>query len=170
MPIIAFDGVEPEIDPTAWVAPTATIIGRVRIGPAASVFYGAVLRGDIDWIELGAGSNIQDNCAVHTDVGIRTTIGSGVGIGHGAIIHGTTIGDGALIGMGAILLNHSVVGAGALVAAGALVREGQQIPPGMLAAGVPAQVRGELDEAARERVAQNAIAYQALSARHAALG
>jgi carbonic anhydrase/acetyltransferase-like protein (isoleucine patch superfamily) len=164
--VLPFDGHTPDIDPTAWLAPTATVIGRVRIGPRASVFYGAVLRGDLDEIVLGAGSNLQDNCVVHTDTGVPTIIGENVGVGHGAIVHGATVRDGALVGMGATLLNRSVVGEGAFVAAGALVREGQEIPPGHLAVGVPAKDRGGLDEAGAERVRRNAFEYQELAERH----
>jgi carbonic anhydrase/acetyltransferase-like protein (isoleucine patch superfamily) len=164
--VITFDGHTPDIDPTAWVAPTATVIGRVRIGPRASVFYGAVLRGDMDEIVLGEGSNLQDNCVVHTDTGVPARIGAGVGIGHGAIVHGATVEDGCLIGMGATLLNNAVVRTGAFVAAGALVREGQEIPAHHLAVGVPAAVRGELDDAGRERVRRNALQYQELAERH----
>ncbi|MFI2102251.1 gamma carbonic anhydrase family protein [Isoptericola sp. NPDC019693] len=164
--VLPFDGHTPEIHPTAWVAPTATIVGNVRIGARASVFYGAVLRGDMDAIELGEGSNIQDNCVVHTDTGVPATIGAGVGVGHGAIIHGATVGDGSLVGMGATLLNGSVVGEGAFVAAGALVREGQEIPAGHLAVGVPAKDRGPLDAEGAERVRRNAIEYQELAERH----
>ena len=164
--VLPFDGHTPEIDPTAWVAPTATIVGNVRIGPRASVFYGAVLRGDMDAIVLGEGSNIQDNCVVHTDTGVPANIGAGVGVGHGAIVHGATVGDGSLIGMGATLLNNAVVGEGAFVAAGALVREGQEIPAGHLAVGVPAKDRGELDAEGAERVRRNAIEYQELAERH----
>lgn len=167
MPIYAFDGHEPDIHPTAWIAPTATLIGRVRIEADASVFYGAVLRGDLDEIVLGAGSNLQDNCVVHTDVGVPARIGAGVGVGHGAIVHGATVGDGSLIGMGAVLLNRSVIGAGTLVAAGAVVLEGQELPAASIAAGVPAKVRGGITDAAlRERVASNAVEYRALAARH----
>ncbi|MEU2200106.1 gamma carbonic anhydrase family protein [Isoptericola sp. NPDC019482] len=164
--VLPFDGHTPDIDPTAWVAPTATIVGNVRIGARASVFYGAVLRGDMDAIVLGEGSNIQDNCVVHTDTGVPATIGAGVGVGHGAIIHGATVGDGSLIGMGATLLNNAVVGEGAFVAAGALVREGQEIPAGHLAVGVPAKDRGALDAEGAERVRRNAIEYQELAERH----
>jgi carbonic anhydrase/acetyltransferase-like protein (isoleucine patch superfamily) len=166
--VLPFDGHTPDIDPTGWLAPTATVIGRVTIGPRASVFYGAVLRGDMDEIVLGAGSNLQDNCVVHTDTGVPTRIGANVGVGHGAIVHGATVGDGALIGMAATLLNGAVVGEGAFVAAGALVREGQEVPPHHLAVGVPAKVRGELDDAGRERVRRNAIEYQELAERHRA--
>ncbi|MFC7878814.1 gamma carbonic anhydrase family protein [Isoptericola sp. NPDC057391] len=164
--VLPFDGHTPDIDPTAWVAPTATIVGNVRIGARASVFYGAVLRGDMDAIVLGEGSNIQDNCVVHTDTGVPATIGAGVGVGHGAIIHGATVGDGSLVGMGATLLNNAVVGEGAFVAAGALVREGQEIPAGHLAVGVPAKDRGALDAEGAERVRRNAIEYQELAERH----
>jgi carbonic anhydrase/acetyltransferase-like protein (isoleucine patch superfamily) len=166
--IISFDGHTPDIHPTAWVAPNATLIGRVRIEANASVWYGCVLRGDMDQIVLGEGSNLQDNSVVHTDAGVPTTIGAGVGIGHAAIIHGATIEDGSLIGMGATLLNNSIVRAGAFVAARALVLEGQEIPAGMLAAGLPAKVRGELDDVGRERVRINAIQYQELARKHAA--
>lgn len=164
--VLPFDGHEPQIDPTAWIAPNATIVGRVSIGPRASVFYGAVLRGDMDEITLGEGSNIQDNCVVHTDTDVPTHIGAGVGVGHAAIIHGATVEDGCLIGMGAKLLNSSVIRAGAFVAAGALVREGQEIPAGHLAAGLPAKVRGELDDDGRERVRENALEYQKLAELH----
>jgi carbonic anhydrase/acetyltransferase-like protein (isoleucine patch superfamily) len=166
--IIPFDGHTPDIHPTAWVAPNATLIGRVQIEANASVWYGCVLRGDMDRIVLGEGSNLQDNSVVHTDKGVPTTIGAGVGIGHAAIIHGSTIEDGCLIGMGATLLNNSIVRAGAFVAARALVLEGQEIPAGMLAAGLPAKVRGELDDVGRERVRINAIQYQELARKHAA--
>lgn len=166
--VITFDGHTPDIHPTAWVAPTATVVGRVRIGPRASVFYGAVLRGDMDEIVLGEGSNLQDSCVVHTDTGVPTHIGAGVGVGHGAIVHGATVEDGCLIGMGATLLNRSVVRTGAFVAAGALVREGQEVPAHHLAVGVPATVRGELDEEGRERVRRNALQYQELAERHRA--
>jgi carbonic anhydrase/acetyltransferase-like protein (isoleucine patch superfamily) len=169
--LLPFDGRSPEIHPSAWIAPNATLIGRVRVLAHASVFYGAVLRGDLADIVLGEGSNLQDNSTIHVDSGVPATIGAGVGIGHGAILHGTTIEDGCLIGMGATLLNHSIIRAGAFVAAGALVLEGQEIPSGMLAAGVPAKVRGELDEVGRERVRLNAIQYQELAERpRAAVG
>jgi carbonic anhydrase/acetyltransferase-like protein (isoleucine patch superfamily) len=166
--LLPFDGHSPEIHPTAWVAPNATLIGRVRVLAHASVFYGAVLRGDLADIVLGEGSKLQDNSTIHVDDGVPATIGAGVGIGHGAIIHGTTIEDGCLIGMGAVLLNHSVIRAGAFVAAGALVLERQEIPAGMLAAGVPAKVRGALDAAGAERVRLNAIESQELAERHRA--
>jgi len=164
--IVEFEGKVPRIDPSAWVAPNATLVGDVTVGPGASVWYGAVLRGDMDRIVLGAGSNLQDNSVVHTDWGKPALIGENVGIGHAAIIHGARIGDGCLIGMGARLLNNAVIGDGAFVAAGALVLEGQEIPAGHLAMGVPAKDRGELEPAMAERVRSNAFEYQQLSARY----
>ncbi|MBO1902776.1 gamma carbonic anhydrase family protein [Leucobacter weissii] len=164
--ILPFDGVTPEIDPTAWIAPNATVIGKVRIGPGASVWFGAVLRGDMDRIELGAGSNLQDNVVVHTDEGVPSIIGDNVGVGHLALIHGATIGAGSLIGMGAKLLNGSRVGEGAFVAAGALVLEGQEIEAGHLAAGLPAKDRGPMNDAMAERVRINAFTYQELAAQY----
>lgn len=168
--IIPFNGKTPQIDPTAWVAPNATLIGDVHIGPGASVWFGVVMRGDSDRIELGTGSNLQDNVVVHTDTGVPTIIGENVGVGHLALLHGTRVGAGSLIGMGAKLLNHSVVGEGGFVAAGALVLEGQQIDAGHLAAGVPAKDRGPMNDELAARVKRNAFEYQELSERYRAGG
>lgn len=167
--LLVFDGVEPEVDATSFVAPTASVIGRVTLAANASVFYGAVLRGDIDSISIGAGSNVQDNVSMHTDVGIKLTVGSGVSVGHNAVVHGCTVEDDCLIGMGAIILNHAVIGAGSLVAAGAVVLEGTVIPPGSLVAGVPAKVRRELTDEERKHVRANAAHYVELAAKHRAL-
>jgi len=161
--LLPYNGVFPQVDPTAWLAPTATLIGDVRVGPGASVWFGAVLRGDMDRIVLGAGSNLQDNVVVHTDTGIPTLIGENVGVGHLALLHGTEVADGCLIGMGAKLLNSSVIGAGAFVAAGALVLEGQQVAAGHLVAGVPAKDRGPMGADMAERVRTNAFRYQELA-------
>ena len=168
--LIPFNGIHPQVDPTAWLAPNATLIGDVRVGPGASVWFGAVLRGDMDRIELGAGSNLQDNVVVNTDHGVSTIIGENVGVGHLALIHGATIGDGCLIGMGAKLLNNSVIGAGAFVAASALVLEGQQVEPGHLVAGLPAKDRGPMGEEMAERVRSNAFHYRELAAQYRASG
>jgi carbonic anhydrase/acetyltransferase-like protein (isoleucine patch superfamily) len=168
--ILPFDGHEPDIHPTAFIAPNATLIGRVRIGPHASVWYGTVLRGDLEEIVLGEGSNLQDNTVVHTDLGHPTVIGAGVGVGHAAIVHGAEVDDGALIGMGSRLLSGSRVGAGALLAAGAVLLEGHEVPAGAIAAGVPAKVRGEITDAGlRDRVARNAEQYRALAEAHRGL-
>lgn len=168
--ILPYDGVHPEIDPTAWIAPNATIIGNVRIGPGASVWFGAILRGDMDRIELGAGSNLQDNVVVHTDYGVPAIVGDNVGVGHLALIHGATVHEGSLIGMGAKLLNNSVVGPGSFVAAGALVLEGQQVEAGHLVAGVPAKDRGPMGAEMAERVRSNAFDYQERAAAYRAAG
>jgi carbonic anhydrase/acetyltransferase-like protein (isoleucine patch superfamily) len=169
--ILPFEGVWPDIHESAFIAPNATIIGRVRIAARASIWYGAVIRADLDVVEFGEGSNLQDNSVIHVDAGVPTRIGRDVGIGHAAIIHGATVHDGALVGMGARLLNGSVTGAGALIAAGAVVLEGQEIPANAIAAGVPAKVRGEIsDPEVRERVDRNASVYRELAQAHRALG
>ena len=160
--LLPFNGKTPQVHPTAWLAPNATLIGDVHIGAGASVWFGVVMRADSDRIELGAGSNLQDNVVVHTDTGIPTVIGENVGVGHLALLHGTTVGAGSLIGMGAKLLNRSVIGEGGFVAAGALVLEGQEIESGHLAAGVPAKDRGLMNEELAARVKRNAFEYQEL--------
>lgn len=142
--ILPFGGRRPRIHRSAWIAPTATIIGDVEIGPEASVFYGAVLRGDVNGIKVGAGSNIQDNCVLHVDRNAPCILGKDVTVGHLALVHGARVGDGCLIGMQSALLSRSEVGPGSLVAAGAVVLEGQVIAPRSLAAGIPAKVRREL--------------------------
>jgi carbonic anhydrase/acetyltransferase-like protein (isoleucine patch superfamily) len=143
------------IHSTAYVAPNATIIGDVRVGAEASVWFGTVLRGDSEPIEIGPRTNVQDLAVIHTDEGIPCVLGAGVTVGHRAVIHGATIEDGALIGIGAIVLNGATVGVEALIGAGALVTEGQVIPPRHLALGVPARVVRELtnEETARLRAA-----------------
>ena len=161
--ILGFDGQHPDIDPSAWLAPTATVIGRVRIEAGAVVMFGAVLRGDRDRIVLGAGSNLQDNAVVHTDPGAPALIGPGVSIGHGAVVHGCTIEDDCLIGMSATVLNRAMVGTGSLVAAGAVVLEGAEVPPASLVAGVPGKVRRPLTEEEREAVRRNAATYRELA-------
>lgn len=169
MPTLSFDGHSPVIADTAWIAPNATLIGQVTLGEAASVFYGAVLRGDTDAISIGAGSNIQDNVSVHCDVGVPTTVGERVSVGHSAVLHGCTVENDCLIGMSATVLNGAVIGAGSLVAAGAVVLEGTVIPPGSLVAGVPAKVRRELTDQERGQVTANAAHYLELSRQHASL-
>jgi carbonic anhydrase/acetyltransferase-like protein (isoleucine patch superfamily) len=168
--ILPFDGISPTIARSAWVAPNATLIGRVSLGEHASVFYGAVLRADVDSITIGAGSNLQDNVSVHCDAGIPTTVGERVSVGHSAVLHGCTVEDDCLIGMGATVLNRAVIGTGSLVAAGAVVLEGTIVPPGSLVAGVPAKVRRELTDEERAHVTGNAAHYVELSSRHRAIG
>jgi carbonic anhydrase/acetyltransferase-like protein (isoleucine patch superfamily) len=167
--ILPFNDNTPALADSAWVAPNATLIGRVILGQNASVFYGSVLRADVDSITIGDGSNIQDNVSIHCDAGIPTVVGSGVSVGHSAVLHGCTVEDDCLIGMSATVLNGAVIGTESLVAAGAVVLEGMVIPPGSLVAGVPAKVRRELSADEREHVRDNARHYVELSRAHAAL-
>ncbi|MCA2209109.1 gamma carbonic anhydrase family protein [Nocardia rosealba] len=157
--IIKVSGFAPEIDESAWIAPNATVIGRVRLGAEVGVWYSAVLRGDLEQITVGDRTNIQDGCVLHADPGFPLTVGSGVSVGHNAILHGCTIGDDVLVGMGATVLNGAVIGAGTLIAANALIPEGAQIPPGSLVAGVPGKVRRELTEAQQDGIKLNAAVY-----------
>ena len=164
----AFDGHEPVVADGAWVAQNATLVGRVTIGSNASVFFGAVLRGDVNSISLGDGSNIQDNVAVHCDDDKPTIIGRGVSVGHAAVVHGCTIGDDCLIGMNATVLSGAVIGAQSLVAAGTVVLEGSVIPPRSLVAGVPGKVRRELTDDEVAAIERNAAHYRELRLEHAA--
>ena len=147
------------VDDGVWIAPGSTVVGRVTIGADSSVWYGCVLRGDLEPITIGSSSNVQDGTVIHVDRGEPVVIGDRVTIGHRCVIHGCTVEDGALVGMGAVLLSGSRVGAGALVAAGAVVREGFEIPAGMIAAGVPAKIRGEVDEPLRGRIEDGVRSY-----------
>ena len=149
----------PQIDDTAWVAPNATVSGRVRLGAEVGIWYSAVRRGDLEDITVGPRTNIQDGCVLHADPGFPLTVGAGVSVGHNAILHGCTVGDDVLVGMGATVLNGAVIGEGSLIAANALIPEGAQIPPGSLVAGVPGKVRRELGEAELERIRLNATVY-----------
>ena len=142
----------PHIDPSAFIAPNATVLFDVTVGARSSLWYGVVARGDTERIVVGADSNIQDLTVLHADPGVPCLIGNRVSVGHRAIIHGATIGDGALIGMGAIVLNRAIVGEGAVVGSGALVPEVMVIDPGTLVVGSPARmVRPVDDELARRR-------------------
>lgn len=165
---ISFRGTAPSVDPSAWIAPSATVIGAATIAARAGVFYGAVLRADTSTISIGEGSNLQDGVVVHADSGFPATVGSGVSVGHRAVLHGCTVQDDCLIGMGAVVLNGAVVGAGSMVAAGAVVLEGAQIPPGSLVAGVPGKVRRQLTEEERAGIVDNAHRYVTLTQDHAA--
>ncbi|MDF3854329.1 gamma carbonic anhydrase family protein [Paracoccus sp. P2] len=153
------DGIAPQIADDAWVAPDAQLMGRIVLEPGASVWFGAVLRGDNEEIRVGRNSNVQDLTVCHTDIGYPLSIGANCTIGHRAILHGCTIEDGALIGMGAIILNGARIGAGSLIGAGALIAENKVIPPGSLVMGAPGKVVRELDEAARARLLQSAEGY-----------
>lgn len=156
----------PKVDDSAWIAPNATVIGRVRLEAEVSIWYGAVVRGDVEDITIGARTNIQDGCALHADPGFPLVVGTGVSVGHNAILHGCTVGDDVLVGMGATVLNGAQIGAGTLIAANALIPEGAVIPPGSLVAGVPGKVRRELSEAEREGLKLNAAVYGHLRDMH----
>ncbi|MFG2515200.1 gamma carbonic anhydrase family protein [Streptomyces sp. NPDC048584] len=164
--ITGIGGREPKIDEDAFVAPTASVIGDVTLGAGASVWYGAVLRGDVERIFVGASSNVQDNCTLHADPGFPVSVGERVSIGHNAVVHGATVGDDCLIGMGATVLNGAVIGAGSLVAAQALVPQGMVVPAGSLVAGVPAKVRRELSAEEREGLTLNGTLYAELAQAH----
>ncbi|WBU61368.1 gamma carbonic anhydrase family protein [Paracoccus albus] len=153
------DGIAPEIAGDAWIAPDAQIIGRVVIEPGASVWWGAVLRGDCEEIRIGRGSNIQDLCCLHTDPGFPLVLGQNVTVGHRAILHGCKVDDGALIGMGATVLNGAHIGAGSLVGASALISEGKEIPSRVLVMGAPGRVVRDIDDAAYEGLRKNAQRY-----------
>lgn len=145
--IMSYHGKVPRIHNDAWIAPGAVIIGDVTIGKDSSVFYGSVLRGDVNSITIGERTNIQDNSVIHVDGDAPTVLGDDVTVGHMALVHGTTVENGCLIGMKSSLLSRSTIGESSLIAAGAVVLEDQCIPARSLAAGVPAKVRRELDDA-----------------------
>jgi len=165
-PLISLPDRTPQVADTAWIAPTAAVIGAVTIGERTGIFYSAVVRGDTSSIAIGDGSNLQDGVVVHADPGFACSIGSGVSVGHAAVVHGSTIEDDCLIGMGAVVLNGAVVGRGSMVAAGAVVLEGARIPPGSLVAGVPGKVRRELTDQERDGIRENARHYTDLTAAH----
>jgi carbonic anhydrase/acetyltransferase-like protein (isoleucine patch superfamily) len=160
--IIELDGVGPTIGEGVFLAPTAVLVGDVRIGDRANIWFGTVLRGDVSYIEIGAGCSIQDTAVIHCASDLPTVIGADVVVGHGAMLEGCTIERGALIGMGAIVLQNAKVGAGTMIAAGAVVAEREQIAPGVLAAGVPAQVKKELSGSALAWTGRAAAHYQEL--------
>ncbi len=156
------------IHPTAFIAPGAVVLGDVTLGARASVWYGAVLRGDTAGIVVGEATNLQDGTMVHVDEGKPTRIGARVGVGHRAILHGCTVEDDCLIGMGSILLNDVHIGTGSVVAAGAVLPEGTRVPPGSLVVGVPARVTRAVDDALRQRIRQTWEHYVAEAERHRA--
>jgi carbonic anhydrase/acetyltransferase-like protein (isoleucine patch superfamily) len=169
MPIYELDGQAPEFpgEGEYWVAETAVLIGRVRLKKRTSVWFGAVLRGDNEWIELGERSQIQDNATLHTDPGFPLTIGANCVIGHNVILHGCTIGDDSLIGMGAIMLNGAKIGRHCLVGAGAVVTEGKTFPDNSLIVGAPARAIRKLDEKADEMIRGGADIYVRRSQQYA---
>jgi carbonic anhydrase/acetyltransferase-like protein (isoleucine patch superfamily) len=158
-----FKNLNPRIDESCFIAPTADVVGDVTVGEKSSIWYKTVLRGDVNKIVVGSYTNIQDGCIVHVDDEYPTIIGDNVTIGHGAIIHGCTIKDGAFIGMGAIILDRAVIGEGALIGAGALVTEGKEIPPYSLAVGMPAKVIKRLSEEYLEMARNRSVEYAKLA-------
>lgn len=167
--IQALAGKAPKIGRNVFVASTAVILGDVEIGDGASIWYGAVLRGDMEAIRIGAGTNIQDNSTVHTDRGHPVRVGSGVTVGHNAVIHGCAIEDHCLIGIGALVLSGALIRRGSVVAAGAVVREGQVVGPGLLMAGIPAEIKRSLTADEQRLLQQPAATYADLARAHRAL-
>ena len=161
MPIFELAGVAPEFpaDGQYWIAETAVVIGRVRLKSEVSLWWGAVLRGDNEWIEIGERTNIQDNCTLHTDPGFPLTVGSGVTVGHNAILHGCLIGNNTLIGMGAVVMNGAQVGSNCIIGAGALVAEKAVVPDNALVVGSPSRKIRDNDEATIKLIEYSAEVY-----------
>ncbi|HSR23442.1 MAG TPA: gamma carbonic anhydrase family protein [Candidatus Eisenbacteria bacterium] len=160
MPEFELDGTRPRVHPTAFVAPTAVLIGDVEVGPHASVWFGAVLRGDEAAIVVGPGSNVQDNSVIHCSHDLPTVLGENVTVGHHATLEGCVVEAGAVVGMGCIMLQRSRLGAGSMLAAGSVLGEGREVPPGHLAAGAPAEVKKPLSGSSASWVTGNAEKYQ----------
>lgn len=160
MSLYALGDASPDIADDAWVAPGCHLIGKVVLGPRASVWFGSTLRGDNEVITIGEGSNVQENTVMHTDMGFPLTIGAGCTIGHKAMLHGCVIGANTLVGMGATILNGATIGANCLIGAGALITEGKTIPDGSLVMGVPGKVVRSLDDAAINGLKASALHYQ----------
>lgn len=162
MTLYSLDGVAPETprDGDFWVAPDANVIGRVRLESGSSIWFGCTLRGDNELIHVGAGSNVQENCVLHTDMGFPMTIGADCTIGHKAMLHGCTIGENSLVGMGATVLNGAVIGRNCLIGAGALVTEGKQIPDNSMVLGSPGKVVRELGADWEARLRASAAHYR----------
>lgn len=154
----------PVLAPSAWVAPDAHVMGRIELADGASIWFGAVLRGDNEPIVIGAGSNVQENAVLHTDMGFPLVVGEGVTIGHQAMLHGCTVGDGSLIGIQAVVLNGAKIGRECLIGAGALVAEGKVIPDRSVVLGTPGKVVRELTDADVEGLRAGARSYVARAA------
>ena len=161
-------GLRPQVHPDAYIAPTAVLIGDVHIAAGASVWFGAVLRGDEAPITVGEGANIQDNVVIHCAVNLPTIIESNATVGHSAQLEGCVVEQGALVGMGATMLQRSRLGKGSMLAAGAVLQEGEHIPPGQMAAGVPARIKKPLDGSSQRWVATSAQHYRDRAIRYRA--
>jgi carbonic anhydrase/acetyltransferase-like protein (isoleucine patch superfamily) len=165
--IVPYDGKSPRIAEGCFLAPDCVIIGDVTIGAESSIWFNAVLRGDINWIKIGSWTNIQDGCVVHVTGGTAPAeIGNHVTVGHGAILHGCTVESGCLIGMGSVILDNAIIGEGSLVAAGAVVRSGIKIPPHTMVAGNPAEVKRKVSSDEREYFIEWAKNYRGYSKRY----
>jgi carbonic anhydrase/acetyltransferase-like protein (isoleucine patch superfamily) len=168
MPLYDLDGATPDIAQDCWIAPGAVLIGKVRVLRGASIWFGAILRGDNDWITIGPDSNVQDHTIIHADPGQPVTIGRGVTIGHRVIVHSATVGDNSLIGMGAILLNRAHIGNNSLVGAGALVTEGKMFEDGQMILGTPAKAIRALAPEQIAGIKKSAAVYVENARRYAA--
>ena len=169
--LIALDGLQPRLAPDAWVQASAQVIGDVQLGVASSVWFNAVVRGDVHPIRIGARTNVQDNCTVHVTGGRHATVlGDDVTVGHNAVLHGCTVGARCLVGIGAIVLDRCVVGDDSIIGAGSLLTPGTVIPPGHLALGSPAKVVRPISDAERAHVLQSAANYVLNAARYRSQG
>ncbi len=169
MPLYLIDGIAPRL-PDAnrfWIAPNALLIGRVELGEDANIWFGSILRGDNEWIAIGARTNIQDNSVLHTDMGFPLTIGADCTVGHNVVLHGCSVGDNSLIGMGATILNGARIGKNCLVGANALVTENKEFPDNSLIVGAPAKLIRTLDELAAQRNLESARHYVENARRYA---
>jgi carbonic anhydrase/acetyltransferase-like protein (isoleucine patch superfamily) len=149
----------PKIDPDAFVAPTAVVVGAVTMGPRSSIWYGAVARADFEQIEIGEDSNVQDGCTLHSDPGFPLVVGRGVTVGHRVVLHGARVDDECLIGMGSVVMNGAHIGTGSIVAAGAVVTPGTEVPPKSLVAGIPAKVIRQTTDDDLAHIRGNAKSY-----------
>ncbi len=159
-------GKYPTIEKDVYISENVTIIGDVRLKKGANIWYGAVLRGDINYVEIGENTNVQDNCIFHVADEHPVILGKGITVGHGAIVHGCRIEDDAFIGMGAIILDGARVGQGSLIAAGALITEGMNIPPRSMVMGVPGRIAGKVDDQRLQKMKQMAVKYQKVAKNH----
>ncbi len=166
MPLYEYDGKSPTVDPTAFVAPTATLIGDVTVEAGASIWYGAVLRADMAPITVGAGANVQDNSVLHSSPDTPMVIGPRTTVGHSVVFHGRSIGEGSLVGNGAVVLEWVQVGDGSLVAAQSLVPTSMEVPDGQVASGTPARVKGPVEGMGALILEHNPTVYAELATKH----
>jgi carbonic anhydrase/acetyltransferase-like protein (isoleucine patch superfamily) len=160
--LMTYQGKHPLIGRNVYIAPTAVIIGDVTIGDDTSIWFNAVLRGDMEPLTIGARTSIQDNCTLHTDHGSPLRIGDGVTVGHNCVIHGCTVEDAVLVGMNSVVLNDALIGTGSILAAGCVIRQNQQVAPGSLMAGIPAKMKRRLSEKDQALIHRSIQEYQVL--------